>query len=145
VDVATFDERISVGSSFQVPIAVTPAQEALIKVQRAGSAIGVCCEYVDRSAHCSDNPQVFCLDNNQCAFGTCLSGCTESDFRFLLEKNLTKVGWFAGIGTAALGVPPVSEFPFVGELRCSGVAATKAGDFECPCSDPCNVGTCTVP
>jgi len=142
VDVASFKERISPRSSFLVPLAVSPAQETFIDVHRAGNRVGVCCQYINQTSHCADASQAVCLDNQQCPAGVCVPSCSSIDFRFLLDTTRSRVVWFVGMGNAPEGIPPVAEFPFFGQLLCLGAPANRAGEFECPCVDPCNSGVC---
>jgi len=109
------------------------------------------CFYIDASSHCSIT-QNYCDPNNPTPCPTnsadlCLPGWIETDFRVILTAQ-QPVAWLASRGlrngdipldgtftTGAGGqsnvgtrVPPVSEDPFVGELKCI-VVDEQQGDL----------------
>ena len=124
----------------------------LVQVTNTSSqAANVRCFYVNANGHCSSNPSQICDPNiaqgqpgNTCVTGSfCEPGWIETDFRFRLTPH-QPVAWTisAGLpvfplpspgGTAGgefnfqSSVPPVSEDPFIGELKCVVV-----GDDELP-------------
>lgn len=113
------------------------------------------CFYVNANGHCSADPARICnteyptdfgdsgLRSNNCAAegsGVCIPGWIEIDFRFTLTPN-QPVAWNVSDGLPAFklanlpgpnghfndqsGVPPVSEDPFRGELKCILVGADE--------------------
>jgi len=121
----------------------------------SSSQASVRCFYVNANGHCSHDPQEICnpegpseedsgLEANNCSAGGgfCIPGWIETDFRFTLTPH-QPVGWVASDGLADFplasraspggefnfqsSVPPVSENPFRGELKCIVV-----GDDELP-------------
>jgi hypothetical protein len=90
-------------------------------VQLTNSSVGavsVHCFYEDTTAHCSNQPAVFCISSDTCAGGTCVPGWTVNDFTIGLTPG-QPTSWRVSQGLQSIGfVPPVSEDPFTGLLRC---------------------------
>lgn len=104
------------------------------------------CFYVNANGHCSNNPAQICYPNGReqgtCGEGTCIPGWIETDFRFRLSPN-QPISWVLSEGLAEFplanqagpgghfndqsSIPPASEDPFLGELKCVVV-----GDDELP-------------
>ena len=107
------------------------------------------CFYVNANGHCSNNPTQICDPNraaagsNACPTGgVCIPGWIETDFRFRLTPN-QPIKWRVSEGLADFpranqpgpggqftlqsSIPPASEDPFLGELKC-----VLVGDDELP-------------
>jgi hypothetical protein len=107
------------------------------------------CFYVNANGHCSNDPARICNPNRDitgpegCSTGaSCIPGWIETDFRFRLSPN-QPIMWRVseGLDTFPLSnqpgpgghfndqssIPPASEDPFLGELKCVVV-----GDDELP-------------
>ncbi len=96
-------------------------------------AVEVNCYYVNANRHCGGPPGSgpVCRTDSECAPGVrCLPGWQSSDFNFTLTPR-QPLGWTASNGLPELPcfngpcpetqngvIPPVTEEPFIGELRC---------------------------
>lgn len=115
------------------------------------------CFYVNANGHCSNNPSSICspTEPNQCGDGTCEPGWLETDFRMRLTPN-QPISWLVSEGlpvfplpsaggtsgghfNAQSSIPPASENPFFGELRCVVV-----GDDELPIDRNWLIGNATI-
>ncbi len=115
----------------------------------SGHQISVRCFYVNANSHCSNFPEEICNTNEDCVFesrpnGSCLPGWVETDFHFQLTA-FQPIIWLISEGLPDFpldgvdrishfntfnedsSIPPVSEDPFIGELKCFEV-----GDDEQP-------------
>jgi len=100
------------------------------------------CFYENANSHCSNTGET-CYEGDDCfdgqAYGRCLSGWSETDFRVRLTPR-QPLGWLAsqgvqqfplngaggavgpdGSSNAGSRIPPVPEFPFTGVLRCIAI------------------------
>lgn len=108
------------------------------------------CFYVNANGHCSNNPTQICDSNrvqgslqNPCSTGSvCVPGWIETDFRFRLTP-FQPIAWRLSEGLPNFpladqsgpnghfniqsSIPPSSEDPFIGELKC-----VLVGDDELP-------------
>jgi hypothetical protein len=89
------------------------------------------CFYVNATSHCSNALDEACFDKSDCQQfglgGLCVPRWIETDFEFTLSK-LQPIVWLASEGLTSIplseggvtsgSIPPVSEFPFLGELKC---------------------------
>lgn len=89
------------------------------------------CFYVNATSHCSNSPDDACLDTSDCQQfglgGLCVPRWIETDFEIALSphqpiiwrasEGLTTIPLSEG-GVTSGSIPPVSEFPFLGELKC---------------------------
>jgi hypothetical protein len=90
------------------------------------------CFLEDANRHCSDSGEV-CADSTSCLpSGICQQDWQVDEFTLRLTAG-QPFGWQASMGAATLplaanlgSIPPVSETPFRGELRCVVVDATGA-------------------
>lgn len=94
------------------------------------------CFYVNANSHCTNDPEEVCFANEDCqaagAGGICYAGWVETDFVIKLSPRQPLV-WRISEGLAELpladtgenigAIPPVSEDPFFGELKCIQVDA----------------------
>jgi len=97
----------------------------------SGDPVKVRCFYVNATSHCSDDTDEACFATSDCqtfgAGGLCVPGWIETDFEFMLSK-FQPIVWRVSEGLTSLplsdqglnsgSIPPVSEFPFLGELKC---------------------------
>ena len=120
------------------------------------------CFYVNANGHCSNAPTVICDPNrevgspaNTCpTAGVCIPGWIETDFRFRLTPN-QPISWRLSEGLSEFplssqsgpgghfniqsSIPPASEDPFLGELKCILV-----GDDELPIDSNWLEGMATI-
>ena len=110
------------------------------------------CFYVNANSHCANTGSV-CTSAIDCAgpgpsFGSCVPGWIEIDFDVILTPN-QPLAWSAaeGLGNSQIPcpgtfgskcsgnqgtrVPPVTETPFIGELKCIQVSPTVRLPEEC--------------
>lgn len=118
--------------------------------------VNVRCFYVNANGHCSDTSEI-CDPNlpNQCGTASCVPGWLETDFRMRLTPH-QPISWTISDGlplfplaspggtpggsfNAQSSVPPVSEDPFFGELKCVVV-----GDDELPTDRNWLIGNATI-
>ncbi|HYD47901.1 MAG TPA: hypothetical protein VEB21_06110 [Terriglobales bacterium] len=138
--------------------------DTLIQITNTSSqGANVRCFYVNANGHCSDDPELICDPNaaegteeNPCTGAAfCEPGWIETDFRFRLTPN-QPVSWLLSAGLPAFplaapggtqggefnfqsSVPPASEDPFLGELKCIMV-----GDDELPIDRNWLIGNATI-
>jgi len=120
------------------------------------------CFYVNANGHCSNNPTQVCDPNteigsssNNCSTGgVCIPGWIEIDFRFRLTPN-QPISWVLSEGlfdfplanqpgpnghfNIQSSIPPASEDPFLGELKC-----VLVGDDELPIDQNWLQGKATI-
>lgn len=125
------------------------------------------CFYVNANGHCSNAPTVVCdpnrepgSDANYCGeFGVCIPGWNETDFRFTLTPN-QPISWRLSEGMSSFplanqpgpnghfnvsasflqsSIPPSSEDPFLGELKC-----VLVGEDELPIAENWLQGEATI-
>jgi len=119
--------------------------DTLLQLTNVGSsAAHVRCWYVNANGHCSTSPTTICTPGGDPATdpcgtlgGVCLPGWDEHDFSFSLTPKQT-IAWVAGVGLSDLplssrpgpggffnegSIPPTSENPMVGHLKCVQVGA----------------------
>ncbi len=137
----------------------------------AASQVSAHCYYVNANRHCTNTGAV-CTSSADCRegefYGSCLPGCIAINFDVVLTPN-QPLGWNASDGlagdevpclpgflnqcggpsNAGTSIPPVSESPFVGELKC--FQSNPITRLPAPCdgtpSAPCRndlVGDATV-
>ncbi len=121
----------------------------------APNPVNVRCFYVNANGHCGNSPFAICDPNGNpadspCAIGdVCISQWTETDFAFQLTSH-QPIDWTASQGLSDLplspsctgpechgavngesnsgSIPPVSENPFQGELKCIEVGDLGVGE-----------------
>ncbi len=122
---------------------VTPVDTILQVTNTSSEPILLHCFYENANSHCSNNNQV-CVEASDCCdtstgCGTCDAGWLETDFRIRLTPR-QPLGWNAssglsdfpldgsngetGIGGASNAgsrIPPVSEDPYTGALKCISI------------------------
>ena len=119
------------------------------------------CFYVNANGHCSNSPTQICNPNraaegaNACPTGgICIPGWIETDFRFRLSPH-QPIAWNLSEGLAEFplsnqpgpggffneqsSIPPASEDPFLGELKC-----VLVGDDELPIDSNWLEGMATI-
>ena len=132
----------------------TDGTDTVVQIGNTSSnPVSLHCFYIDASSHCSISRN-YCDPNNAnpCPTNTsdlCLPGWVETDFRVILTAQ-QPVAWIASRGltnsdipldgtfnsnqgqsNVGTRVPPVSENPFVGELKCI-VVDEQQGDLAVP-------------
>jgi hypothetical protein len=132
----------------------SPQVDTVIQLTNtAAHPVNVRCFYINANGHCSNNPNTICdtsADSDtvitQCGsdFAFCSPSWTETDFAIRLT-SLQPLSWTLSQGFSDLplstsppvgtgefnsgNIPPASEDPFIGELKC-----VEVGDDEVPVS-----------
>lgn len=126
----------------------------------ASTPSNVRCWYVNANGHCTTSPTTICNATgdpatNPCPSlgGVCEAGWIEHDFSFRLTPKQT-IAWEAGAGLTDLplsdrpgpggqfsngSIPPTSENPMVGHLKC-----VQVGDDEFPIAANSLIGQATI-
>lgn len=134
--------------------ALGPLTDTVIEIANLDrqNATAAHCFYVNSNSHCANTGAV-CTSGTQCTvdstgFAPCVPGWIEIDFDVILTPN-QPLGWSASeglgnndlpcpgrLGSRCSGnegtrVPPVTEDPFIGELKCVQVDPITRFPSEC--------------
>jgi hypothetical protein len=147
-----------------------PLVDTLVEISNldTGAQTAAHCFYVNANSHCANTGGV-CTTALDCAgpggsFGSCTPGWIEVDFDVILTPN-QPLAWSAveGLGNSDIPcpgnfgsicsgnqgtrVPPVTESPFIGELKCIQVSPVVRVPEECTQGSTCQndlVGKATI-